>query len=417
MKYKKNSTERVVITGIGVISPNGIGIDKFWKAIKNGKSGLKTYSWGKTKFNFKNEVYGEVRSKLNIEPYYYTNYQSRYLDFIHTTAAMAIKDSKINLNNIDNEKCGVIIGSAIADAKSMEYCLINKDIKKDFNSDFFSLDFGIGAASLSYKYNAQALSLNISTGCVAGVDAVGMAMEKIRYGDCEVVIAGSCDTPLCPLSIGSFEALGALSKCTITPKEKASCPFSKERDGFVIAEGCGIFILESLKHAKKRNAKIYAEIVGYASVNNAYHMTNLHSEGLDMAKCIELAIENSTCNDNDINHISAHGSSTKQNDINETAAIKHYFKERAYKIPINSLKSMTGHALSAANSLEIAALCKEIQEKYLYPTINYENMDPNCDLDYVTNVGRSYNIKAALKLSSGFSGIHSAIIIKEYKNG
>ncbi len=406
--------ERVVITGIGVIAPNGIGIDEFWKQVKCGKTGLKPYNWGRKHFGFKSKVYGEVKKSMESDLYSdsYTDYHSRYLDFVHNASIMAINNSEIKLDDIDKDKFGVIIASAIADAETMEHYLIGDRVDNSMEDGFYAFDFGTAAASLSHKFGANALSLNLSTGCVAGIDALGMAMDAIRYGSCDVIIAGSCDVPLCPLSIGSFEALGALSKRNVIPANKASCPFSEERDGFVIAEGCGIFILESYTHAIKRKANIYAEILGYASVNNAYHMTDLHEDGEDMAKCIEFAVRDSNCSKNDINYISAHGSSTQQNDVNETTAIKKFFGERAYEIPINSLKAMTGHSLSAANSLEIAALCMEIKEKYLYPTINYEGSDPKCDLDYVTNRGRNYEVKTALKLSSGFSGIHSAIIIK-----
>lgn len=414
MANDKMVREKVVITGIGVIAPNGVGLENFWTQVKEGKSGLKSYRWGKEKFGFESKVYGKVNDSVEHGLYLesFGNYHSRYLDFVHSATKMAINDSDIKTDDIDKERFGVVVASAIADAETMEHYLIGGYQENSSENSFYSLDFGTAAASISNKYGASSVSLNLSTGCVAGVDALGMAMEAIRYGECDVIIAGSCDVPLCPLSIGSFEALGALSKRHVVPLEKASCPFSIERDGFVIAEGCGMFILESLTHAQNRNAKIYAEIIGYASVNNAYHMTDLHSDGDDMAKCIDLVVKDGHCSKEEINYISAHGSSTKQNDINETSAIKKYFGERAYKIPINSLKAMTGHALSAANSLEIAALCKEIQEHYLYPTINYESLDPKCDLDYVVKNGRDYEICTALKLSSGFSGIHSAILVR-----
>lgn len=410
-----NDRERVVITGIGVIAPNGIGLDTFWKHVKHGNTGIKKYSWGAKDYGFKSRIYGNVESLVQPDLYQLNNseYQSRYLDFVHNAAEMAICDSNIDLENINRERLGVVVASAVADAETMERYLIKAEKNNAIEDSYYSLDFGTAAASLSQKYGANACSVNLSTGCVAGIDALGMAMDEIRYGNTDVMIAGSCDVPLCPLSIGSFEALGALSTRDTTPSERASCPFSKERDGFVIAEGCGIFLLESYTHAKNRNANIYAEVAGYASINNAYHMTDLHEDGIDMAKCIELAMKDSACVKEEINYISAHGSSTRQNDINETAAIKLHFGEQAEKIPINSLKAMTGHSLSAANSLEIAALCKEIQEQYIYPTINYGEPDETCDLDYVVNEGRDYKINAALKLSSGFSGIHSVIVIKD----
>jgi len=333
---------------------------------------------------------------------------------------MAVTDARLQFDKIDRTRFGVMVASAIADAATMEQnlLLMTKNGTENVNCNlvekqfYDNLDFGIAASSIARRYGAMGVVSNLSTGCTAGLDALGFAFEQIRRGKADVMIAGASEAPLCPLSIGSFEALGALSVRECIKKTMISCPFSADRDGFVIAEGCGILILEEYKHAIQRGAKIYAEVAGYASINNAYHMTDLPPDGEALARCIQIALEDANCDINDIDHISAHGSSTAQNDANETGAIKRVFGQRAYQIPVNSLKSMTGHALAAANAIELVAMCLEIQHQMVYPTINYHQIDKQCDLDYVPNKARKVSIRSAIKLSSGFSGIHSTAVLK-----
>jgi 3-oxoacyl-(acyl-carrier-protein) synthase len=277
---------------------------------------------------------------------------------------------------------------------------------------FDAFDFGIAASTLARRYGAQGSVSNLSTGCTAGLDALGFALDRIRNGEADVMLAGASEAPLCPLSVGSFEALGALSTRELDDGRLASTPFSGERDGFVIAEGCGILLLESLEHAQRRGATIYAELAGYASVNNAHHMTDLPPDGAALSGCIRAALADAGCEPADIDHVSAHGSSTPQNDANETGAIKAAFGEHATRLAINSMKSMTGHALAAANAVEAVALALEMKHQQVHPTINYRVPDPQCDLDYVPNTGRQALIRGAVKLSSGFSGIHSVIVMR-----
>lgn len=415
-------TKRVVITGLGVIAPNGTGIEKFWSNTLKGISGIKSYRWGK-RFGFKSASIGQVD---DFSPFLYgvserqIQGSGRYLQFALAAANMAVADAGLKINEIERTRFGVVIASAIADAATMEQNLLLmtdngiEDVNRDWSGKQFydNLDFGIAASSIARKYGAMGLVSNLSTGCTAGLDALGFAFEQIRSGKADVMIAGASEAPLCPLSIGSFEALGALSTRDCSDKTQASCPFSAERDGFVIAEGCGIFILEEYTYAIRRGAKIYAEVAGYASNNNAYHMTDLPPDGEALARCMHAALEDANCDINAIDHIGAHGSSTVQNDANETGAIKRVFGERAYQIPVNSLKAMTGHALAAANAIELVAMCLEIQHQMVYPTINYHQADEQCDLDYVPNESRVASIRSAIKLSSGFSGIHSAVVLQ-----
>ncbi|GLR08435.1 beta-ketoacyl-[acyl-carrier-protein] synthase family protein [Mixta theicola] len=414
--------KKVVITGLGVIAPNGIGIEKFWSNTLKGISGIKPYEWGK-RFGFKSTAIGRID---DFSPFLYDiserqiQNSGRYLQFALAAAHMAISDSGLRINEIERFRFGVMVASAIADAATMEQNLLlmtdngTEENDADWAGRHFydNLDFGSAAFSIARKYGAMGPVSNLSTGCTAGLDALGFAFEQIRSGKVDVMIAGASEAPLCPLSVGSFEALGALSTRDCADKTQTSCPFSAERDGFVIAEGCGIFVLEEYTHAVQRGAKIYAEVAGYASVNNAWHMTDLPSDGEALASCIFAALKDAKCGTDDIDHIGAHGSSTTQNDANETGAIKRVFGERAYHIPVNSLKAMTGHALAAANAIELVAMCLEIEHQTIFPTINYQQPDGQCDLDYVPNEARAASIRSAIKLSSGFSGIHSAVVLQ-----
>jgi len=416
--------KRIVVTGLGVIAPNGVGVDEFWRNTRAGISGIDTYDWGKP-FGFKSSVQGRVK---NFDPALYGISQrqrsghGRYFQFALAAARMALADAQLEIKPSMANRVGVSISSAIADAASMEdnLLLLTDNGRHEVDSawvsetSFDNFDFGLAASAVARGFGATGPVSNLSTGCTAGLDALGFALDQIRSGRADVMLAGASEAPLCPLSVGSFEALGALSTRATDHPQKASCPFTAERDGFVIAEGCGILVLESYDHAVGRGARIYAELAGYASVNNAYHMTDLPPDGVELARCIKLALEDADCAATEIDHISAHGSSTPQNDANETGAIKSVFGPRASQIPINSLKSMTGHALAAANGIEAVALCLEIKNKTIHPTINYAVPDPACDLDYVPNRARSANIRAAVKTSSGFSGIHSVIIMRNH---
>jgi len=412
------SGHRVVVTGLGVIAPNGIGKDEFWNNACVGISGIKPNPRN-ADFGFKLRVVGAVEGFDSP----FSGPGGRHQAFAIEAARMAVQDSEITLTTVDLYRFGVCIASAIAGAAQMEDNLLtlaaweamdaSGDPCPDLLVDAFeSFDFGQAATSVARIFGASGMVVNLSTGCTAGLDALGFAYNQIRSGDMDFMLAGATEAPLCPLSIGAFEALGALSTRETIDPCLASTPFSAERDGFVISEGCGILLLESYDHALARGATIYAEVTGYASVNNAYHMTDLPPSGEALAHCIKLALTNAGIERGEIDHLSAHGSSTPQNDVNETGAIKSVFGPLAKKIPVNSLKSMTGHALAAANAIECVALSLELFHQRLHPTVNYHRTDPACDLDYVPNIGKFSHIRSALKLTSGFSGIHSVLVMR-----
>ena len=410
--------QKVVVTGLGVIAPNGIGRDEFWNNVCAGASGLKPNPMS-ADFGFKSGVFGAVEEFDSP----YLGPGGRHQAFAMEAARMAVKDGAIDLSDVNPNRFGVCIASAIAGAAQMEDNLLalvawetanaNKVLCPNLPANAFeSFDFGQASTSVASFLGARGMVVNISTGCTAGLDALGFAYNQIRSGEMDIMLAGASEAPLCPLSIGAFEALGALSTRKTDNPCLASTPFSAERDGFVISEGCGMLLLESYEHAIARRARIYAEITGYASVNNAHHMTDLPPSGEELARCMELALADAGIECSEIDHISAHGSSTPQNDVNETEAIKTVFGLLAQTIPVNSLKSMTGHSLAAANAIECIALSLELYHQKLHPTINYRKADTACDLDYVPNVGRKARIRSALKLTSGFSGIHSVLVMK-----
>lgn len=413
---------KAVVTGLGVLAPNGNGVEQFWRSIAGGVNGVAPYVWGK-RHGFASRVCGAVRdfdAAAHGVPSAMGAHSGRQVQFALAASAMAVEDAGLDIGALDPDRFGVTISTAIADASSMERNLLalNQDgrgpidparAEAHFNDN---LDFGRAASETAKRFGARGAVTTLSTGCTAGLDALGFALDEIREGRAEVMLAGASEAPLCPLAIGSFEALGALSTRRCADPAQASTPFSADRDGFVIAEGCGMLLLESAEHAAARGARVYAELAGFASVNNAYHMTDLAPDGLAMAQCIVNALDDAGCAPAMIDHIAAHGSSTPQNDLNETAAIKQVFGGRAGRIPINSLKSMTGHALAAAKAIEAVALCLEIRNALIHPTINYRRAAEECDLDYVPNIARPAPIGAALKLSSGFSGIHSVIVLR-----
>jgi 3-oxoacyl-(acyl-carrier-protein) synthase len=413
---------RVVVTGLGVLAPNGSGAEQFWRNTAGGINGVAPYHWG-ARLGFASRSYGAVP---DFDPAAYgvpsriSMRHGRQVQFALAASAMAVEDAGLDADALGSDRFGVTISTAIADASSMERNLLalSDDGRGPIDSDWaearFSgnFDFGRAASETAKRFGARGSVTTLSTGCTAGLDALGFALDEIREGRAEVMLAGASEAPLCPLAIGSFEALGALSTRPCDDPTEASAPFSADRDGFVIAEGCGMLLLESEEHAAARGARAYAELAGYASVNNAYHMTDLAPDGTAMARCISLALADAGCEADLVDHIAAHGSSTPQNDINETAAIKQIFGSRAARIPINSLKSMTGHALAAANAIEAVALCLEIHNALIHPTINYRRPAKECDLDYVPNAARPGRIGAALKLASGFSGIHSVLVLR-----
>ena len=415
---------RVVITGIGVISPNGIGKENVWKAMSSGKSGVRLVD-GFDVSVFNTKIAAEVR---DFDPFALglshddVVRMDRYVQFGVVSARMALEDSGLDLSKEDPQRVGVCLANAICGTKYMEeeFALVTDDGKHPIDPAKVRPDlydaamFNTPSIEIAAEYGLKGVCNTVSTGCTAGTDSLGFCLEAIQDGEQDIMFAGAAEAPITPITFGAFDVVSVLSARNDDPAG-ASRPFDKKRDGFVLSEAAGILILEELGHALKRNARIYAEVMGFGTSCNAYHMTDLPADGTAMASCITLALKDASMQPADIDYINAHGSSTRMNDIFETAAYKTVFGDYAYKLPISSLKSMIGHPLAAANAVELAVCCMIFQKDVLPPTINQEESDPLCDLDYIPNVARQKKVNTIIKTSSGFSGIHSSLILRRYR--
>ena len=413
-----------MITGIGVISPNGIGKDNAWVGMSSGKSGIRRVD-GFDVSVFNTKIAAEVRDfdpfKLGLNHDEVVR-MDRYVQFGVVAANMAVKDSGLDFSKEDPQRVGVCLANAICGTKYMEeeFALVTDDGKKPIDPSKVRPDlydaamFNTPSIEISAKYKLKGICDTLSTGCTAGTDSLGFGLETIQDGEHDIMICGAAEAPLTPITFGAFDVVNVLSVKNDAP-EKASRPFDNKRDGFVLSEGSGILILEELNHALKRNARIYCEVLGFGTSCNAFHMTDLPGDGTAMATCISLGLKDAGIKPTEVDYINAHGSSTRMNDIFETAAYKMIFGDYAYKLPASSFKSMIGHPLAAANAVELT-ICAQIFEKnILPPTINQDELDPQCDLDYIPNVAREKKVNTILKTSSGFSGIHSSLVLKRYK--
>ncbi|MDD5246912.1 MAG: beta-ketoacyl-[acyl-carrier-protein] synthase family protein [Candidatus Omnitrophica bacterium] len=414
---------RVVITGLGVVSPNGIGKDKVWDGMINGRSGVRRVD-GFDVSVFNTKIAAEVRDfdpfKLGLTHEEAVR-MDRYVQFGVVAADMAFKDSRLDLAKVDPQRCGVCLANAICGTKYMEeeFALVTEDGKNPIDPSKVRPDlydaamFNTPSIEISSRYGLKGVCNTLSTGCTAGTDSLGFGLETIQDGEHDIMFCGAAEAPITPITFGAFDVVNVLSSRNDNP-QGASRPFDKKRDGFVLSEGAGILVLEELDHARRRNATIYAEVLGFGTSCNAFHMTDLPADGSAMASCIDLAIKDAALNPRQIDYINAHGSSTRMNDIFETAAYKMIFGDYAYKLPASSLKSMIGHPLAAANAIELVVCSQIFQKDLIPPTINQEEKDPLCDLDYVPNQARQKKVNIILKTSSGFSGIHSALVIKRF---
>ncbi len=415
---------RVVITGVGIIAPNGIGNDACFSAMIKGVSAIRRV----TEFDvsiFNTKIAAQV---LDFDPialglsFEEAIRMDRYVQFAMVAARMALEDSKLNLKSVNREMMGVCLANAICGTKYMEeeFALVTDSGKNPINPAIVRPDlydaamFNTPSSEISAKYGLHAVCNTISTGCTAGTDSVGFAFETIAEGDADVMVCGASEAPITPITFGAFDTVNVLSVHNDEPA-KASRPFDNKRNGFVISEGAGVLICEELEHALKRGARIYCEVVGFGTTCNAYHMTDLPPDGDAMADSITLAMDDAGIKAEDIDYISAHGSSTRQNDVFETSAYKMALGKQAYNIPISSVKSMIGHPLAGANGIELALSSLMFERNILPPTINQEEADPLCDLNYIPNQALAKKVDCILKTSSGFSGIHSAMVLKRYK--
>lgn len=417
--------KRVVVTGFSVVTPIGIGNDDFWFNHVNGMSGVKKINAFTIPDNM-SQIAGIV-DEFDAKQLGLTDAESTDLDrccqFALAASEQAIKMADLcNVREENRSRYNVHIATAISNIEKMETLLTKwtdngkhqisrKDVQEQAIYDCFN--FNSISKILAERFGFEGEHSVIATGCTGGVDALGFAFQMIRDGEAAVVLTGSTEAPITPLVVSAFSKINATSRNNINP-EKASRPFDFNRDGFVLAEGCGILILESLEHALNRNANIYAEVLGYGSCSNAIHMTDIPEDGESIAKSIQLSLVDAGIKPEEIDFVNLHGSSTKQNDIAETQAMKNVFGERYQYIPVTSVKSQIGHALSASNSIEIVSSIMSLSTGIVPPTINLEKKDPQCNLNVVTGVNQKFPVNKIVKTSSGFSGIHSSLVLGKF---
>lgn len=408
---------RVVITGMGALTPVGNNLETFWNGIKDGKCGIdfiKTFDVS----NFKAKVAGELKD-FNIEDYMDKKEAKRmdkYCQYAMVAAEEAVKNSNLDIESLNKERFGVIIGSGIGGLETItvEYKKLMEKGPNRVSPFMIPMIIGnIAAGNVAIKYGAKGVCSTVVTACATGTNAIGEAFEMIKSGRADVIIAGGCEAPIVDIAMAGFSSLTALTKSE--DPLRASIPFDKERNGFVMGEGAGIVILESLDHARSREAKIYGEMLGYGATCDAFHITQPSPDGEGAARAMKMAIEEAQIEASDISYINAHGTSTPYNDKFETLAIKSVFGEDAYKIPISSTKSMIGHLLGAAGAVEAIVCIKSLEEGFIPPTIGLKIQDEDCDLDYVPNVGRTKQLKYALSNSLGFGGHNASILLKKWE--
>jgi len=408
---------RVVVTGIGLVTPCGIGTDNVWNNILSGKSGIGPI----TRFDvdrFDTKFAGEVKD-FNPEDYVQPKEVKKMDLFIHyalAAAQIAVKDAGLDIGKEDSERVGVVVGTGLGGLPTIEkYHSVLLERGPGRITPFFipMLIANEAPGHIAIQHGIKGPNLCIVTACATGAHSIGEACRIIQYGDADAMVAGGSEANLTPLTVGGFNAMKALSTRNSDPL-KASRPFERDRDGFVVAEGSGIVVLEELEHAKKRGAKIYAEMSGYGYNGDAYHITAPCPDGDGFIRCIRMALKDAQLSPDDVDYINAHGTSTKLNDYVETLAIKEVFKEKAYKTPISSTKSMTGHLLGAAGAIEAIFSVLSIRDQVCPPTINYENPDPECDLDYVPNTARNRAINVVMSNAFGFGGTNSTLVLRRF---
>ena len=408
--------KRVVITGLGAVTPIGNNTDELWESILTGKSGINEIT-SIDVTDFKVKIAGEVKD-FDINLYIdkkEVRRTDKYAQFGIAAAIQAYKDSELNENNINPDELAVMVGSGIGGMGTFEReC--NKLYESGPNkvSPFLvpMIIANILAGNIAIRLGAKGSCRTLVTACATGTDCIGEAYKLIKYGEATAAIAGSAEAPITKMAISGFTNMKALS--IRNEIDNISTPFDKNRDGFVIGEGAGIVILEEYEHAIKRGAKIYAEVVGYGATCDAYHMTAPNPDGYTPAKCMEIAIKSAGITPRDISYINAHGTATPLNDNMETMAIKKTFGDFAGKVPVSSTKSNMGHLLGAAGSVEAIICIKALMEGYIPPTINYKTKDEELDLDYVPNVGRKADLKYAMSNSFGFGGHNATLVLKKY---
>jgi 3-oxoacyl-[acyl-carrier-protein] synthase II len=409
---------RVVVTGLGAVAPNGIGIESFWKNIVNGVSGIGTI----TRFDASkhdSRIAGEVKGFDPLQ--WLEKKEARKMDlFIHfamAAAQMAYDDSGLKVTADNAERIGVFVGTGMGGIPALEEShkiLLEKGPGRI--SAFFipSIITNLASGQISMRFGMKGPNLCASTACATGNHAIGESFRIIQRGEADVMLAGGSEAVITPLTIGGFAAMKALSTRNDEPT-RASRPFDKDRDGFVMGEGAGLMVLETLEHAKRRDARIYAEVAGYGMSADAYHITLPAPEGEGAVRSMRLALRNAGVEPSQVDYVNAHGTSTPAGDVNESMAIKTVFGERARTLAVSSTKSMTGHLLGAAGGIESVITVLSMVHGILPPTINYETPDPECDLDYVPNTARCAEVRCALTNSFGFGGTNASLLFKRFE--
>ncbi len=409
---------RVVITGLGIVSPIGIGLDNYYKALSEGKSGVSRISLFDLT-DFPVQIAAEVKN-FNAEDYF-DKKELKRLDrvqkFGFVAAKEAIEDAKLNPDAEDKERVGVYFTSGVGGLESLWeqfHVLMEKGPRRV--SPFLITELIVDAipAYIALRYGFKGRTLSAVAACASATQTFGEAMLAIQRGDLDVIIAGGSDAAINPLGVAAFASMRALSRRNDSP-ETASRPFDKTRDGFVMGEGAGALVLESLEHAQKRGARIYAELSGYGATTDAYHTTAPDPTVSQIKRAMTMALESAGVSTEEVDYINAHGTSTPMNDKFETKAIKEIFGERAYKIPVSSTKSMIGHLLGASGAAESVATILSMERGVIFPTINYSEKDPECDLDYVPNTARKQEVHVALKNSFGFGGHNVSLVFKKFE--
>ncbi|CAM3818867.1 beta-ketoacyl-[acyl-carrier-protein] synthase family protein [Nocardiopsis rhodophaea] len=413
---------RVVITGMGAVVPGGIGVKNFWELISAGRTATRTISF------FDPTPYrSQVAAECDFDPVEQglsppeIRRMDRAAQFAVVCADECLSDSGLEIDSALHHRTGTSVGTAVGCTMSLEreYSVVSDAGRRWLVDPAYAVphlfDYlvpGSIAREVAWRVGAEGPATVISTGCTSGLDAVGHACDVIREGSADIMIAGATDAPISPITVACFDAIKATTPRNHAP-EHASRPFDRGRDGFVLGEGAAMFVLEEREHARRRHAHIYAEVAGFATRSNAFHMTGLRPDGREMSEAIGTALDEARLDPADIDYINAHGSGTKQNDRHETAAFKRSFGEHAYRTPVSSIKSMVGHSLGAIGSIEIAASVLAIQHNTVPPTANLHEDDPECDLDYIPLESRDWRTDAVVSVGSGFGGFQSAMVLTD----
>src|ERR1700687_1995421 len=407
---------RVVITGLGVVTPVGNDLETFWKNLVEGKSGIGRIQSFDTA-NYDCKIGGEVR---DFEPKHFFNNAKdvrrtdRFAQLAMAAAKMSMQDSGIDLERVNRDRFGVLVSSGIGGLKTLEdqySILMNKGPSRVSPFCIPMLISNMASGLISMEFGLRGPNMCIVTACATSNNAIGESWRMIKFGDADVFLAGGSEASIVALGLAGFSAMKALSTRNDEPK-RASRPFDRDRDGFVISEGAGVVVVEELEHAKARGAKIYCEITGYGVSGDAYHMTAPPPNGEGAARAMQMALEHARISPDQVDYINAHATSTDIGDICETRAIKQVFGDYAYKVAISSTKSMTGHLLGGAGGVEMAACALAIRDSVIPPTINLENPDPQCDLDYTANVAKERKVRVAVNNSFGFGGHNATLVVK-----